>query len=197
MGREICAPWSSLASANSYCETEPQVYSWKRCCLKQHLQQLYNGKPPALGGAGQRYYEQDMLYDACSLTSETPKRSILREAGLLYSQFYGSVKELSYASNCKPFDNDGLEDLALDPQIRRGIHAAVGGHLRELVVMERAYIASKRRVDIALSESRHKSFGIREEHRVSWSLFQELRSQMRLHASGESQVPLVNCPSYA
>lgn len=58
-----------------------------------------------------------MLYEACSLTSETPKQSKLREAGLLYSQFYASVKELFDASKCKPFDNDGLEEMALDPQI--------------------------------------------------------------------------------
>jgi hypothetical protein len=41
------------------------------------MQQLYDGKPLALGGLGQRYYEQNMLYHACSLPGETPKRSAL------------------------------------------------------------------------------------------------------------------------
>ena len=68
--------------------------------------------------------------------------------------------------------------MALDPQIRRGLHATIRGHLPDLKVIERAYIASKRRVNNVLSSSRHKSFGIREEHRVSWGLLQEMRSQL-------------------
>jgi len=55
-----------------------------------------------------------MLHKAYALTSVTPKRSRLREGGLIYSQFYGSVKEISDASKCFPFDNDGLEEMALD-----------------------------------------------------------------------------------
>lgn len=108
-----------------------------------------------------------MLYEAYSLTSETPRRSKLREAGLLYSQFYTSVKELFNASKYKPFDNDRLKELALDPQIRRGLHTTIRGHLPNLKVIERAYIASKRRADNALSSSRHKSFGIRKEYHIS------------------------------
>jgi hypothetical protein len=178
IGKEICPPSSSVSSTIENVAVEPQVYSWRRCCLREYIRQLYDGQPPAIGGAGQRYYAQNMLYEACSLTSETPRRSKLREAGLLYSQFYASVKELFDASKCKPFDNGGLEELALDPQIRRGLHATIRGHLPDLMVIERAYIASKGRVNNVISSSRHKSFGIREEHRVSWGLLQEMRSQL-------------------
>lgn len=98
---------------------------------------------------------------------------------------------------CRPFDNDGIEDLALDPHVRRGIRAAVCGSLRELVIVERAYISSKRRADIALSNSRGKSFGIREEHRVSWALFQDIRTQVSLQCEDAAAVTLTGCPSYA
>jgi hypothetical protein len=76
---------------------------------------MYDGRPPAIHGQGQRYYEQNMLYDAASLTSVSPKLSKLRAGGIIYSQFYGSVKEISDAAKCKPFENDGLEEMALDP----------------------------------------------------------------------------------
>jgi hypothetical protein len=49
------------------------------------------------------------------LTSVILKRSKLREGGLIYSQFYGSVKEVSDATKYFPFKNDGFEELVLDP----------------------------------------------------------------------------------
>jgi hypothetical protein len=196
IGKEICPPTSSVLMSEETVLVEPQVYSWRRCCLQEFIRQLYDGQPPAAGGPGQRYYAQNMLYEACSLTSETPKRSKLREAGLLYSQFYASVKELFDASKCKPFDNDGLEELALDPQIRRGMHAAVRGHLPDYKIIERAYIASKGRVKNALLSSRQKSFGVREEHRISWGLLQEVQSQLSLHLRTEPIHDLPARPTY-
>ena len=79
------------------------------------MQWMYDGKPLSKDAQGQRYYHQNMLRDASSLTSVTPKLSQLRRGGLIYSQFYNSVKEITDASKCKPFENDGMEDMALDP----------------------------------------------------------------------------------
>lgn len=56
--------------------------------------------------------------DTGSLTSVTPKKSKHREGGLIYSQFYNSVKEIYDANKCFPFANDAMEELALDPNIR-------------------------------------------------------------------------------
>ncbi|KAK3045910.1 hypothetical protein LTR09_012564 [Extremus antarcticus] len=182
---------------HSSCEVEPQVHSWKRCCLEEYVRQLYDGDPPAPGGPGQRYYEQNMLHQASSLTSESPKRSRLRAGGLIYSQFYASIKELSDASKCKPFGNEALEGTALDPQIRKAVHATVGGHLREVETIQRAYVASKQRASIALCRSRSKSFSIREEHRISWDLFRELRSQIASSLLALSSLIHASCPPYA
>jgi hypothetical protein len=60
----------------------------------------------------------------------TPKQSKFRHGN---SQFYGSVKEITDAAKCKPFDSDGLEEFALDPQIRQGarqLEEDTGGILR-------------------------------------------------------------------
>jgi hypothetical protein len=109
---------------------------------------------------------------------------------------YGSVKEISDATKCNPFDNDGLEELALDPQIRQGARNAAGGHRRDARIVERAYCASKRRARDALTDSRKKSFGIREEHRISWSLFQALLRRLRLESHEDLEIVLSDCPSY-
>jgi hypothetical protein len=196
IGKEICPSISLLPTQRRSTSDEAQVYSWKRCCLERYLKWIYNGNPPAAAAVGQRYYTQNMLYEASSLTSVTPKRSKLRQGGLIYSQFYGSVKEISDASKCFPFDNDGLEEMALDPQIRQGAKNAAGGVGKDIKVLERAYCASKSRARYMLLDSRKKSFGVREEHRVSWSLFQGLISQLQLLHETDLQVILLECPSY-
>jgi len=138
-----------------------------------------------------------MLRDACNLTSVTPKRSRLRQGGLLYSQFYGSVKEMTDAAKSFPFQNDGLEEMALDPQIRQGArHAGGNTARRNVTVIEKAYCASKRRTVFALRDSLHKSFGIREEHRITWLLLLALRHRLERELREDLEIILVDCPSY-
>jgi hypothetical protein len=108
-----------------------------------------------------------MLYEASSLTSVTPKLSKLRHGGLIYSQFYGSVKEIVDANKCFPFDNEGLEEMALDPQIYQGAKDAASGMGKSIKVLERAYCASKQRTHHTLIDSTKQSFSSREEHRVT------------------------------
>jgi hypothetical protein len=84
-----------------------------------------------------------MLHNACSLISVTLKKSRLRARGLIYSQFYESIKKLSNAMKCFPFANDGLEELALDPLIRQGAHQLTQGRYQDIKMIERAYLASK------------------------------------------------------
>ena len=47
-------------------------------------------------------------------------------------------------------------------------------------MVERGYCTSKRRARDALMASVKKLFGIREEHRVTWSLFLGLRQRSQL-----------------
>jgi hypothetical protein len=198
VGKEICPEVGLLPTRPSHFGEQAQVYLWKRCCLQQGLRWMYDGEPPTRGGAGQRFYETNMLYHATSLTSLAPKRSRLRAGGLIYSQFYCSVKELSDAAKCFPFNNDGLEELALDPLIRQGARDAAGGHRRDARIIRHAYCASKARAYHALQDSRQKSFGIREEHRISWSLFQGLIGRLRFEPDDDGfEMSFVDCPSYA
>jgi hypothetical protein len=197
IGKEICPSVSLLPGEHRHVGEEAQVYSWKRCCLEEYMQWMYDGKPPSSRAEGQRYYHQNMLYEASCLTSVTPKKSALRQGGLIYSQFYGSVKEMTDAAKCKPFDNDALEEMALDPQLRRGLRNLSGGHRREARIVELAYRASKRRARAAILDSRKRSFGIREEHRVTWSLFQRLKALLEVEDRESLEVTMTDCPRYA
>jgi hypothetical protein len=196
IGKEVCPRVHLLSHEMPHIDDEAQVYLWKKCCLEKYLQWMYDSQPPPLG-RGQLYFSQNMLYDASSLTSVTPKRSKQREGGLIYSQLYASVKEIVDATKRFPFSNDGMEEMTLDPEIRRGAYQAAGRNRSSTRIVENAYLASKHRTADALAASRQKSFGIREEHRISWELFLTLRDRLLQEDREELEIELSDCPSYA
>ncbi|KAE8371006.1 hypothetical protein BDV26DRAFT_299204 [Aspergillus bertholletiae] len=97
-----------------------------------------------------------------------------RQAGLLYSQFYSSVKE---------------------------IWQHIGGGLsHDPVALTRAYLYIKRRCHTALQGSSQKIFGLREEHRVSWDLFRAIHTVMRgqyLYRTRIPRTPVAEAPFYS
>jgi hypothetical protein len=123
-----------------------------------------------------------MLYNASGLTSVTPKQSMFRQGGLIYSQFYNSIKEVYDAARYFPFGKDALQELALDLQIRKGAHNAGRGSYKDTKVLISAYCESKRRVREAILASTNKSFGTREEHRINWTIFRRLLTRLSSEA---------------
>lgn len=179
LAKERCPTKSSIRVENEPQEDSNfQTYLLRRCCLQTYLNWLYNGQVPK---TGHNTYYNVMLRDACDMTTLTPLKSSLRRGGLLYSQFYSLTKEILDAAKTFPFQNTALEDLAIDPRIIKATQNIVKGNTRSLRVAQQVYQTSKHRCNIALQDSRYKSFGIREEHRISWTLFQSIIA--RLHAT--------------
>ena len=200
IGKETCPRVSQLRHQPLATDDEAQVYLWKKCCLRSYIQWLYDGdrcNPPKINSKTQRYYAHVMLRDACSLTSVTPSKSQLRQDGLIYSQFYNSTKEIGDAARCTPFANSALEDLALDQTVRDALTNITKHPRRSLAILEHAYRASKSRIRYGLLDSIHKSFGLREEDRISWYLFQNIAIRQTQNASDHGGLSLDACPSYA
>ena len=101
-----------------------------------------------------------MLYNASSLISVSPKKSKQRQGRLIYTQFYLSVKEIYDALKCFPFTNDNIEEMVLDSQIRNATNTITRGTHCDIRVVETAYLASKRRANQALRDSKNKSYGL-------------------------------------
>ena len=118
-----------------------------------------------------------MLHDSGSLTIETHRSSKSRADGLLYSQFYSSVKEIFAAENAYPFTNTAIETLALDPKLRKTWQHVGAGLSHDPVALVRAYLYTKLRCHYALLGSTQKCFGTREEHRVSRQLFGQMNAR--------------------
>lgn len=159
IGKETCPSPSGPSALD-----EAQTYLWRRCCIRHHLNQLYDGDIPK---SGQNFYHESMLRDAGSMTTLTPPGSRLRRGGILYGQMYGLTKEIIDAARTFPFQNPDLRHLALDTELRNGVHHICGKARSANNITERAYLASKRRCHYGFADSKRRSFGVREEYRIS------------------------------
>ncbi|KAJ6041642.1 uncharacterized protein N7446_010480 [Penicillium canescens] len=92
VGKETC-PQGGIPQGDKGGDSsqEAQTYIWRRCCLRNHLYQLYDGN---VLKSNQNFYHKAMLRDAGSLTTRTPARFRLRRGGVLYSQMYNLTKEI-------------------------------------------------------------------------------------------------------
>lgn len=68
------------------------------------------------------------------------------------------------------FNNEAVENLALDPGYVRSLQTQGGGVSFNEKVCTTAYIHSKKRAAVHLKDSRRQSYGTREEHRVSLAM---------------------------
>lgn len=119
-----------------------------------------------------------MLRDAGSMTILTPVKSRLHRGGILYGQMYSLTKEIVDAARTYPFQNPDLRHLAVDPQLRNGMQS-ISGKPASCNITDRAYLVSKRRCHYSLADSKQRSFGVREEYRISWGLFQSVLTVRR------------------
>jgi hypothetical protein len=85
--KKMC-PRETDLTTGSHAPAEPQTL-WRRCCLKKY-QAGY--QPPNCSLS--TVFPFSFLRDSGSLTMETRQHSLLRGKGLLYIQFYASVKEV-------------------------------------------------------------------------------------------------------
>ena len=178
LGKETCPSVHCLSRQALPRDSEPQTLLWRHCCLKTYVQKMYGNRP----NGNHVFYDVAMLRDTSNLSSTPSAKSSLRRDGLVYSQFYSSFKEIFDAGKTFPFANDGLEGLALDPGVRAAAAAAAHATQAPQDVLEKSYKHSKDRVNKAINGSIQKSFGVREEHRISWSLLQEIYQASLAHA---------------
>lgn len=120
-----------------------------------------------------------MTNEAGGLTIASHAKGADLRGGLLYSQYYNVIKAPFDAQKIYALHHPIYENLALDPtyvlQLRRA--AGGGASVADLHAMRKAYIRGKNRAALNLRECEGKSFGTREEHRISLALFREIRRQ--------------------
>jgi hypothetical protein len=156
---------------------EAEVYLWKKCCLD-----AYARTREVLNADGSRAkcspkctrYPWAMMRDTMGHTMFAAPHGEESRDGLIYSQFYALIKTPFDATKVYVFDNESLENLALDPGYIRSLQQEGGGITFSKAVCEFGYLRSKKRAHANLIDNRWKSYGIREEHRISLTMMEDI-----------------------
>jgi hypothetical protein len=156
---------------------EAETYLWKRCCLESYartrVKLLEDGKW-ARGSPRVTTYPWATMRDTMGQTLSTIPRGQENLDGLVYSQFYANIKTPFDVTKVYVFDNQALENLALDPGYVRSLQKQGGGISFNEKKCETSYTHSKGRAFANLRDSQRRSYGVREEHRVSLTMMGEI-----------------------
>ena len=168
IAKEVYPPQTYLPATDTQSLPVAETLLWKRCCLESLYSWLRAGDKANV--CQQTIYPTTLLHDSGSIGFEPGATSQLRVAGLIYGQLYNSVKEVFAAGNQYPFKNTAIETLALDPQLQKTWQHVGAGLSHDPVALVKAYLYAKARCHYGIRGSAQKSFGVREEYRVSASL---------------------------
>ncbi len=115
-----------------------------------------------------------MLWDSSAVTiTPTPKGPEYAD-GFRYTQLYNVCKAPFDAQRTYPFTGQVLDALAFDDNYLRSITQGARAKTQPLAAAKQAYLATKRRIALALDDAAQTSYGTRQEHRVSLALFRSL-----------------------
>ncbi|KFZ15728.1 hypothetical protein V502_05438 [Pseudogymnoascus sp. VKM F-4520 (FW-2644)] len=159
---------------------EAEVFLWKTCCLEAYRRTRTTLNPDgsrAKGSPRCTTYPWATMRDTMGLTLFAAPQGAEARDGLIYSQFYGLIKTPFDSTKVYVFDNDSVENLALDPGYIRSLQQEGGGITFSKGVCEFSYVHSKKRAHANLVDNRWKSYGIREEHRISLTMMEEIYQQ--------------------
>ncbi|KAJ5364999.1 uncharacterized protein N7496_010712 [Penicillium cataractarum] len=121
-----------------------------------------------------------------SISSTTPSPS----CGItILSPSHPLSLEIFAAGNHYPFTHQGLDTLALDPGIVRSWQYIGGAVSHSPLIVLRAYLYTKLRCHAALEGYRFRSYGTREEYRVTGAVFKAMDAIWR--ARGTADMPLI------
>ncbi|KFY82519.1 hypothetical protein V500_10488 [Pseudogymnoascus sp. VKM F-4518 (FW-2643)] len=117
------------------------------------------------------------MQDTMGLTMfATPQGKEARD-GLIYSQFYRLIKTPFNSTKVYVFDNDSVENLALDLGYIRFLQQEGRGITFSKGVCEFSYMHSKKRAYANLVDNQWKLYSTREEHRISITIMEEIYQQ--------------------
>ncbi|EFW14240.1 conserved hypothetical protein [Coccidioides posadasii str. Silveira] len=123
---------------------------------------------PQKGSWCKQFYSLSFLHDLGSMMLEPHQCFPLHHQGLLYCQFYNTIKEVFMASQHSPFANENLDTLALDPglvQTWQHIGKAIS---HSSLALLRAYIHTKQQCHVTISNCCQQSYRTWEEYQ--WNI---------------------------
>ena len=174
-----------------------QIVLWKTCCLRNGNQQIRS----QTSGIRAAIYNWALTSIVANRTIQFSPYSTIYKSGFVYSQSYSPLKCLFEVAGNYPFQNPSLDFLSLTPEAIKSWQATgpEGVGLKfNIGKIEDAYIHGRDRVLAAIDSAirRKRSYGIRQEHRISLNLFTEiLETTGDLESSQEIALSCLSIPS--
>ena len=156
------------------------TWMWRQCCLDKVVEEFkmkeYKGSGLDVTG-----YRWCLTRDIGNVTIAGRKQSILRKGGLAFSQFYAMNKLQFDANSHFPWDDgdDTMALMALDKHYHQALAATIGSKPVDMRECRSSFNSSGRRYLMGIRESENKSFGAREEHRMTLTLLKAVNVELR------------------
>jgi hypothetical protein len=162
------------------------TWMWRNCCLNKVVDAFSMEECEGSKIVATRYH-WCMTRDVGNITITGKKRSMIRKGGLMYSQFYGMNKLQFDAIKHFPWDDgdDTMAMMALDKGYREALRATIGAKGIDMKACRRSYNHCGRRYLLGTRMNDDRSWGVREEHRMSLKLLQAVNSELRCRGEPE------------
>jgi hypothetical protein len=154
-----------------------ETYLWRTCCLESYARtrvSIAPNKRRARGSPIVARFPWATMRDTAGYTLSTMPGRLENLDGLAYSQFYANIKTPFDVSKVYVFDNEALDNLALDASYVQSLQQQGGGSTFSTAALQKSYLHSKGRASASLRDNQRRSYGIREEHRVTLTLMDKM-----------------------
>lgn len=136
------------------------------------------------------HYAWAMTEEIGGMTITSVPRGADLAGGLVYSQYYNLIKAPFDAQKVYALQPPVYENLAIDPLYLRQLRQAGRASIADQAALKRGYLLAKQRAALNLRECVNRSFGIREEHRISLALFRQIQAEWETVEPTPAREPL-------
>jgi hypothetical protein len=155
-----------------------QSLFWREDYLRRFFSWLDSGSSDGQKKAP-AFWPVALLKYIAGATNEYSSSTDLHQYGLLYVQFYSSFKNLLAAADTYAFQNKDIPNLGIGASQMEQLQRMAGTVSVDVKCLIQAYLHCKVRCHEALTACLEKSYGLRQEYRVSWKPFKLIDAEMR------------------
>ena len=162
------------------------TWLWRTCCLERVREAFQMEDCPGSKNVATNY-NWCFTRDVGALTVTGRARSMIRQGGLVYSQFYLMNKLQFDSTKHFPWDDedDTMAALAIDSTYSEAIRATMGAKSINLRDCRTSYNHCGRRFMLGVTTNHNRSWGAREEHRVTLALLMAMNREFQSRGCSE------------
>jgi len=162
------------------------TWLWRNCCLNK-VKESFQMNDCAGSKIMATAYNWGFTRDTGCLTIAGKKKSVIRRGGLVFSQFYMMNKLQFDTTKHFPWDDDDdtMAAMAVDSVYREALRSAVGAKAMDMKDCRTSYNHCGRRFVLGVRMNDSRSWGAREEHRMSLALLMAVNVELQSRGNPE------------